>query len=82
VTISNYVTLKAGVAARLARSNMTTLIPDFIYHAHSKMMRGDPSINLPPLRISDMLTATDLTPSSGAATLPAGYLDLAPAPVG
>jgi hypothetical protein len=76
MAITTYATLKTAVATRLARSNMTSLIPDFIYHAHSKMMRGDPSINLPPLRISDMLTTADLTPSSGSATLPAAYLEM------
>lgn len=76
MTVTTYATLKTAVATRLARSNMTSLIADFISIAHDKMMRGDEVDQVPPLRISDMLTATDLTPASGEATLPADYLEM------
>lgn len=73
--ITNFGTLKTAVATRLARSNMSALIPDFVGIAHDQMMLGDPETNTPPLRISDMLTEETLTPSGGSATLPATYLE-------
>jgi len=73
--LSNYGQLKTAVAARLSRSNMTSLIPDFIGIAHFKMMRGDYDLGMPALRMSDMLTTSTLTLSDGAASLPADYLE-------
>lgn len=76
MTITSYATLKTAVATRLARSDYTALIPDFIYNAHSKMIVGDDIDGVPPLRFADMLTEVSLTPSSGAAILPADYLGI------
>lgn len=73
--ITNFGSLKTAVATRLARSNMTALIPDFVAIAHDKMMLGDPAQDVPPLRFADMLTETTLTPSGGSATLPSDYLE-------
>lgn len=74
MALTTYAELKTAVATRLSRSNMTTLIPDFITIAHAKMMRGDKGNRMPGVRIDDMLTEADLTISDGAVSLPADYL--------
>jgi len=80
MALTNYGTLKTAIASRLSRSNMTSLIPDFVAIAHFKMMRGeshgfgDPRRSIPSLRIQDMLTSVTLTPSSGSVSTPTGYL--------
>ncbi len=75
MALGTYGELKTAVATRLSRSNMTALIPDFITIAQSKMMRGDLSLNMPPLRIVDMMATATLTPADGAASLPSGFLE-------
>jgi hypothetical protein len=79
MSLGNYGELKTAIAARLARSNMTALIPDFVLITHAKLMRGhkDPLSGrwiVPPLRLDDMIETSELTPTDGAADLPAGYL--------
>lgn len=81
MSFSNYGELKTAVAARLSRSNMTSLLPDFIAIAHRTMMRGRKEVRtgqwiVPPLRIRDMLETAQLTPADGAADLPDGYLGM------
>lgn len=75
MALSTYAELKAAVATRLSRSNMTALIPDFVTIAHSKMMRGDILNQMPALRIDDMLTDADIVLTDGVGSLPSGYLE-------
>ncbi|WP_287994321.1 hypothetical protein [Acidiphilium sp.] len=82
MAITDFASLKTAIAARLSRSNMTALIPDFVTIAHAKMLNGDPhpdprdpKADLPALRCTDMLATEVLTLSGGQTTLPADYLE-------
>lgn len=74
MALATYADLKAAIATRLSRSNMTTLIPDFVSIAHAKMMRGDVLNQMPSLRIDDMLDEASLVLSGGSVALPSDYL--------
>ena len=67
MALTNYGELKASIANYLARSDLTTAIPDFITQAESKMNRQ--------LRTYDMEAAQSVTMSSGIGTLPTDYLE-------
>ncbi len=79
MSLTTYGEMKTALATRLARSDRTAMIPDFLTIAHFNLMNGlqDSAGNwiVPPLRIRQMLTlAEELTPSDGEADLPADYL--------
>lgn len=79
MSLDTYANLKTAIAQRLARSDKTALLPDFISIAHYKMMKGQKAPDgrawiIPPLRFNPMLTVAALTPADGVATIPAGYL--------
>jgi hypothetical protein len=68
VALTTYAELQAAVADWMARSDLTTVIPaDFIVMFEARANRV--------LRVRQMLTSTNLTPSSGSATLPTDYLE-------
>lgn len=67
MALANYGDLKASVADWLARSDLTTAIPDFVRLTEVDMNRR--------LRTQDQETSTSLTLTSGAASLPADYLE-------
>lgn len=69
MALSNYGELKTAIATRLARSNMTALIPDFITIARAKMMLGDKGNGIPAVRIDDMLTTETFALASGSYAL-------------
>lgn len=71
----NYGELKAAVANRLSRTNLTSVIPDFVTLAESRLYVGfrDIEANVPPLRLQQMIA----TESTSLAALPAGFLELA-----
>lgn len=66
MAITTFSELKTSIASWLARSDLTTTIPDFITLFEATANRR--------LRTRQMLTSTTLTPSSGAATLPTDYV--------
>ena len=66
MALSTYADLQALVADQLARSDLTTQIPDFITLFENAVARK--------LRIRLMETSTNLTPSSGSVSLPSDYL--------
>lgn len=68
MALSNYTDLKSSIATYLARSDLTSVIPDFIKLAEIRLRRD--------LRISEMLTNTALTVSSNVITLPADFLEM------
>lgn len=80
MSLTTYGELKAAIAARAARSDLTALIPDFVTIAHFNILNGlfGPSGDylIPPLRIFDMLAEDTLTPSEGEATLGAACLQV------
>lgn len=80
MSLDTYANLKTAIAQRMARSDKTALLADFISIAHSKMMKGQKTPDgrawvIPPLRFNPMLTTdATLTPADGAVTLPTDYL--------
>lgn len=76
MTINTYGTLKTAVADYLARSDLTSYIPDFIELARARIHHGSDHPQFPsePLRIRLMETAADITISAQTAALPSGFL--------
>lgn len=70
----NYGLLKAAIANRLSRTNLTAVIPDFIMLAEARIYYGfrDIEVSVPPLRIQNMIDVE----TASLATLPDGYLEL------
>lgn len=70
MAILNYADLKTTAANYLHRSDLTSVIPDFITMAEWRMARD--------LRVSQLLATTNLTISPGGSTvaLPTGFLSL------
>lgn len=73
MAITNYSELVTAIHDWLAgRSDLADFTPDFITLAEQIFNYGTDKV--PPLRIRDMETVDDLTPSSGICTLPSDYL--------
>lgn len=68
----NYGQLKAAIANRLGRTNLTAITPDFITFGDARIYYGfkDVEVEVKPLRIAEMLT----TETVSLAALPAGFL--------
>jgi len=69
MAITTYTELKTAVATWLARSDLTSVIPDFITLAEAEFQRS--------IRDRRMVTTSDLSTSAGTATvaLPADFLE-------
>ncbi len=70
MSFTTYAELQTTIAEYLARSDLTTQIPDFIRLAEVRLRRD--------LRIRQMLTSTSLTCTSGTATvnIPSDFLEV------
>lgn len=70
MSISTYADLQTTIAGYLARSDLTTQIPDFIRLAEVRLRRD--------LRIRQMLTSTTITCTAGTATvsIPSNFLQV------
>lgn len=68
MAITTFSELKTSIASWLARSDLTSAIPDFITLFETQANRR--------LRTRQMLASSSLTPSSGAASLPSDFLDV------
>lgn len=66
MALATYSDLQAAVASWLARDDLTAYIPDFVTVFEAAAARR--------LRVRPTETSTTLTPSSGSASLPSGYL--------
>jgi len=66
MAFTTYAELKASIADYLARSDLTTQIIDYITLFEAVAARR--------MKVRPMETSTNLTPTAGVATLPAGYL--------
>ncbi len=66
MAITTYAQLQTAIASWLARSDLTSTIPDFITLCETTLNRN--------LRCREMMHTTTLTPSSGTATLPTDYV--------
>lgn len=79
MSLSNNGDVEAKVASYLARSDLSSYIPDFIVAAETRIAYGagkderDPMYS-PPLRVRAMETTETLVPSAGAVSLPTGFL--------
>lgn len=71
----NYGQLKAAIANRLGRTNLSAVIPDFVTLGESRLYFGfkDIEVNVAPLRLRSMLA----TESASLASLPTDFLDAA-----
>lgn len=70
----DYSQLKTALADWSARTDLTSYLTDMIDFATAGFNHGIPSQGIAPLRLREMMTVTSLTPSSGAITIPADYL--------
>ena len=70
MSFTTYAELQTTIAGYLARSDLTTQIPDFIRLAEIRLRRD--------LRIRQMLNSTTLTCTSGTATvsIPSDFLEV------
>jgi hypothetical protein len=66
MALATYADLQTQIANWLARSDLTTYIPDFITLFEAAAARK--------LKVRPQATTTTLTPSGGVATLPTDYL--------
>lgn len=67
----NFGQLKAAIANRLGRTNLTAVIPDFVTLGEPRLYQGfrDLDVSVPPLRLRAMLATT-----SSLAALPVDFL--------
>src|SRR5687767_6990597 len=72
MAITDYSSLVTAIGDDLARSDLTSFIPDFIMQAEQVFNHGSESID--PLRVRDMETIDSLSPTSNVYTLPSDYL--------
>lgn len=72
MSITDYSSLVTAIGNNLARSDLSSYIPDFIMQAEQVFNHGSESID--PLRVRDMETIDDLSPVSNVYTLPDDYL--------
>jgi hypothetical protein len=72
MAITDYSSLVTAIGDDLARSDLTSYIPDFIMQAEQVFNHGSESID--PLRVRDMETIDSLSPTSNVYTLPDDYL--------
>lgn len=76
MAITTYAELQTAIASFAARSDLTTVIPDFITLAETMFNNGDDEVGFPPLRVREMETTTTDTPSSGSLTLDTDFLEM------
>jgi hypothetical protein len=72
LAISTYSELKAAIASRADRIDLTSLIPDFIAGAETRITYGskEPMLQSEPLRIRAMEASDDLTINGRAVAIP------------
>lgn len=77
MSIGTYGELQTAVASWMAKSNLTSQIPDFITLASTRIYYGsaDPQMPSDPVRIPEMQSRETPTITSGAFALPARYLE-------
>lgn len=68
--------LQGAVASWANRSDLTSNMTTFLALAEERIYSGDPTANVDPLRVAEMLQTATLTPASGVITLPAGALEI------
>ena len=77
MAITTYSEVQDTIADYLARSDLTSYIPDFIVGAETRIAYGSAApFECPALRCRAMETSADITFSSRTASLPTGYLEM------
>lgn len=76
MALSTYGGLKSAIADYAARSDFTTVIPDFVTLAETMFNHGDIPNEVYPLRVREMETQADLTMTNGSASLPSDFLEV------
>lgn len=77
MSISTYDELKTAIGSYLARSDLTSYIPDFIVGAETRIAYGSAEpFQCDPVRVRAMETIETLDNSAGSCTLPDGFLAL------
>ena len=71
MSIGTYAQLQTAMENYAERTDFTSLLPDFITLAEAEMRRDFARLGL---RLREAVTRTNLTPSSGACTLPTDYM--------
>lgn len=78
--ITDYSTLKTAIGSWMFdRSDLTTVYDDFIDNFEARINYGtdeDGPFPSKPLRVSAMVTSSDVTLSSGAGSMPANFLEV------
>jgi len=77
MSIANYGELQTAVANWLAKSNLTSVIPDFINLAATRIYYGssDPAMRSDPVRVPEMMSRETPTLSDGTFSLPTRYIE-------
>ncbi len=78
MAIDSYSNLKTGIGNWIARSDLTSYLDDFIDNFEARVNYGtgvDAPFPSEPIRTRNMITSSDLTLSSGAASLPTDFLE-------
>lgn len=76
MSLANYTDLLASVADRAARSDLTSVIPDFVSLTEAMIQYGDAGQDIEPLRIREMEAKATTAPSSGDITLATDFLEM------
>lgn len=76
MSFSTYSGLKASIADYVNRTDLTSVIPDFITLAEAMMNNGDPSNDVEPIRVRQMEATATGTPSSGSFTLATDFQEM------
>lgn len=71
--ITTYTQLQQAIADNLARSDLTSFLPDFVTMAENWLNYG--SDNSEALRCREMEAVTSLPPTAGVCTLPSDYIE-------
>lgn len=71
--ITTYNELQTAIADNLARSDLTSFLPDFVMMAENWLNYG--SDNSEALRCREMEAITSLPPTAGVCTLPSDYIE-------
>lgn len=74
MAITDFSSLKAGIADNMARSDLTSALDDFVAFSTQYFNFGGDNLADPPLRCREMEAVTDITPASGVCALPSDYL--------
>ena len=77
MAISTYSDLQTAIGNYLARSDLSSYIPDFITGAETRIAYGAAGqFGSEPLRIRAMETSADITVTSGTGSLPTSFLQM------